>query len=120
MRALRKLTLVGLLIAGLLYWQPWRGVAPAALPFDPAQADGQMLTLEGTVTNLYARVSHRGNPYFTFDLDTGAGGVRVFEFGTPPCPAGSHVTVAGVFHQVKQVSSYTFFNQVDATRVTCR
>lgn len=120
MRALGRLAVVGLLVAGLLYWQPWRGVGSPALPFDPAQADGRTLTLEGTVRNLDARVSHRGNPYFTFDLDTGTGEVRVFEFGTPPCPAGSHASAVGVFHQVKHVSGYTFFNQLDATRVTCQ
>lgn len=91
----------------------------AGLPFGPAAADGQVITLEGTVRHLDVSVSHRGNTYFTFDLDTGTGAVRVFRFGVPQCVAGSRAAVAGVFHRVKHVSGHTFYNQVDAERVTC-
>ena len=118
MRVLRRLTVVGSLVAALLY--VWRGVTSTGLPFDPAAADGQVVTLEGTMRRLDAHVSHRGNAYFTFDLDTGTGAVRVFRFGTPECVAGSRAAVAGVFRRVKRVSGYTFYNEVDAERVICR
>ena len=120
MHILRRLAVAGFLISVLLYAQPWRGATSATLPFDPVEADGQVVTLEGTVQRLDARVSHRGNAYFTFDLDTGTGSVRVFRFGVPKCAAGSRATVAGTFHRVKQVSGHTFYNELDAERVSCR
>lgn len=83
-------------------------------------SDGRIVTLEGTVQRLDARVSHRGNAYFAFDLDTGRGAVRVFRFGVPQCVVGSRAVVAGVFHRVKRVGNYTFYDEIDAERVTCR
>ena len=91
-----------------------------ALLSDPARHDGQEVSLAGTLTQLDARVSKRGNPYYTFKLDDGSGGVTVFSFGRPPCPAGSPVTVDGAFRRVKQVSGHTFHDQIDARRVACR
>jgi len=120
MRVLRRLAVIGFVVSTLLYAQPWRGVFAAGLPFDPATADGRLIMLEGTVERLDTRVSHRGNAYFTFDLGTQMGAVRVFQFGVPQCLTGSKATVTGVFHRVKRVSGYTFYDQVDADRVTCR
>ncbi len=93
--------------------------AVKALLADPARYDGQIVTLTGTVTSLDVRVSQRGNSYYTFKLDDGSGRVTVFSFGDPPCPEGRAVNVEGQFLRVKEISGYTFYNQVDATRVTC-
>lgn len=79
----------------------------------------QVISLSGTVTNLDVRVSQRGNRYYTFKLDDGSGRVTIFSFGDAPCPEGSPVAVEGEFLRVKYISGYTFYNQVDATRVTC-
>jgi hypothetical protein len=87
---------------------------------DPARYDGQSVTLAGSVTQLEARVSKRGNSYYTFRLADGSSRVIVFSYGEPPCPAGSEVTVQGVFNRVKQVGNYTFYDQIDAKRVVCR
>lgn len=87
---------------------------------DPARYDGQSVSLAGTLTQLDARVSRRGNAYYTFKLDDGSARVTVFAFGQPPCPSGSRVTVDGAFRRVKQVSGHTFHDQVDARRVACR
>ena len=87
---------------------------------DPARYDGQTVTLAGNLTQLDARVSRRGNAYYTFKLDDGSGRLTVFAFGQPPCPSGSRVTVDGQFRRVKQVSGHTFHDQVDARRVACR
>ena len=114
------MAVAGLIVSALLYAQPWRGASPARLPFDPVASDGRVVTVEGTVQGLDARVSHRGNAYFTFDLDTGTGAVRVFQFGAPECVVGSRALVAGVFHRVKRVGNYTFYDEIDAERVTCR
>jgi hypothetical protein len=82
--------------------------------------DGQAVTLGGTVTQLDARISKRGNAYYTFRLDDGSGRIAVFAFGQPPCPSPSRVTVDGEFRHVKRVGGHTFYDQVDARRVVCR
>jgi DNA polymerase III alpha subunit len=87
---------------------------------DPTRHDGQAVTLDGTIAYLDARVSKKGNPYYTFKLDDGSGRLTVFSFGEPPCPARSRVTVDGQFRRVKQQSGHTFRDQIDARRVTCR
>jgi hypothetical protein len=87
---------------------------------DPARHDGQTFTLDGTIAYLDARVSKKGNPYYTFKLDDGSGRLTVFSYGEPPCSAKSRVTVEGPFRRVKQQGGYTFHNQIDARRVTCR
>ena len=120
MTVLRTLVVAVVIVTTLIWWGQRRATGPAGLPFDAAQYDNQRITLNGTETNLHARVSQRGNSYFTFDLDTGSGSVRIFEFGTPPCPDRSHVTVEGMFHHVKHVSGYTFYDQIDAERITCQ
>ncbi len=119
MRVVRRLAIVGALVSAVLYGQPWRAAAPAELPFDATAADGHEVRLEGTVRHLDARISRRGNHYYTFDLYAGKGAVRVFRFGVPECTDGSQATVAGVFHHVKRVSGYTFYDEVDAERVRC-
>jgi len=117
-RAARAVALQALLVFLLSCGQQPDGPIKALLS-DPARYDGQMISLSGALTNLDVRVSHRGNSYYTFELDDGSGRVTIFSFGGPPCPAGSLVTVEGQFLRVKYVSGYTFYNQVDAKRVTC-
>ena len=91
-----------------------------ALLSDPGRYDGQAVALAGTVSQLDARVSRRGNAYYTFKLDDGSGRVTVFSFGQLPCPSPSRVTVAGEFRHVKRVNGHTFYDQIDARRVVCR
>jgi hypothetical protein len=91
-----------------------------AILADPARYDGQPVMLAGSVSRLDARVSRRGNPYYTFTLDDGSGRLTVFSFGRAPCPSPTRVTVDGEFRQVKKVGSHTFHDQVDARRVVCR
>ncbi|MBI1893872.1 MAG: hypothetical protein HYS14_07175 [Candidatus Rokubacteria bacterium] len=86
----------------------------------PDQFDGKAVTLVGTVRNLDARVSRRGNPYYTFDLAAGGRSIKIFSFGRPPCPGRSAVSVEGVFQKVKRVSGRTFYNEVEAQRVVCQ
>jgi hypothetical protein len=93
--------------------------SPTALLAEPDRFDGQAVTIRGTVTNLQERVSRAGNPYYTLDLSDGKQAIRVFSFGAAPCRVGV-ATVEGVFAKVKQRGRYTFYNEVTATRVTCR
>lgn len=87
---------------------------------DPARYDNQPVSLAGTVNQLDARISRKGNDYYTFTLDDGSGRITVFSFGHPPCTSPDRVAVDGTFRRVKQVGRHTFHNQVDARRVTCR
>lgn len=116
----RALAVVLLLVAALVSCTGEPDGPIQALLSDPGRYDGQMISLSGTVTNLDVRESHRGNQYYTFELDDGSGRLTVFQFGDPSCPTGSLVNVEGKFLQVKRVSGYTFYNQLDATRVTCQ
>jgi hypothetical protein len=86
----------------------------------PERYDGQSVTLEGTVTHLSERVSQRGNAYYTFDLRDSTGVIRTFSFGKATCTEGMRATVDGTFERAKQVGRYTFYNEVTASRVTCR
>ena len=113
---LRRPTYATALIGLLRWWAYSR--QPDRLPFDPATYDGQRIEVSGAVTNVDLRTSHGGRPYYTLALSTGSGRVTVFSFGDPPCPEGSRVTVRGWFHQVKRVSGYTFYNQLDADGVS--
>jgi hypothetical protein len=85
----------------------------------PDRFDGRTVAIMGTITNLQERVSRAGNPYYTLDLSDGKQARRVFSFGTAPCRAGA-ATVEGTFAKVKQQGRYTFYNEVTATRMTCR
>ena len=93
--------------------------SPSDILANPDRFDGQAITIRGTVTNLQERVSRAGNPYYTLDLRDGKQAIRIFSFGTAPCRAGT-ATVEGTFAKVKQQGRYTFYNEVTATRVTCR
>ena len=93
--------------------------SPSDILANPDRFDGQAITIRGTVTNLQERVSRAGNPYYTLDLRDGKQAIRIFSFGTAPCRAGT-ATVEGTFAKAKQQGRYTFYNEVTATRVTCR
>ncbi|HZP39501.1 MAG TPA: hypothetical protein VFE48_23730 [Methylomirabilota bacterium] len=93
--------------------------SPSDILGDPDRFDGQTIVITGTVTNLQERVSRRGNPYYTLDLRDGKQAIRVFSFGAAPCRAGA-ATVEGTFAKLKKQGKYTFYNEVEATRVTCR
>jgi len=93
--------------------------SPSAILSSPDRFDGKSVTMYGSITNLHETVSHRGNPYYTFDLSDGKRTIRVFSFGKAPCRAGT-VTVEGTFDQVKQVGTRTFRNEVTAAQVICR
>lgn len=116
-----------LLLAALCGWAilltssiaPGVNTSPTDILKNPDRFDGQAVTIRGTVIILQERVSRAGNPYYTLDLNDGKQAIRVFSFGTAPCRAGA-ATVEGTFAKVKQQGRYSFYNEVTATRVTCR
>ena len=95
-------------------------VSPSEILAAPDRFDGQAVTLQGLVTNYRARVSQRGNAYYTFDLSDGRRPVRVFSFGDSPCEDGMTARVEGTFEKLKRQAQHAFHNEVTATRVTCR
>jgi hypothetical protein len=97
----------------------WLLVPAPALPLDPVAYDHQRVRLEGTVTALKSTVSHRGNPYYFFVLETGRGSVVVFKFGSSRCAEGQRATVEGVFHHVYERGGKTFTDEIDAEFVKC-
>lgn len=89
--------------------------SPRAVMANPDHFDGKAIVVEGTATNIFFKVSRRGNPYYTFDLTDGAGSVKVFSFGKPVISDGERVKVFGRFMKVKRAGKYTFYNEIDAS-----
>lgn len=79
----------------------------------PSTYDGQHVDVRGTVEHLEQKVSHKGNPYVTFSLCSSQC-IHVFGFGSPNLTDGQTIKVHGTFAAVKHVSSYTFYNEIDA------
>jgi hypothetical protein len=116
---LRWLIGVVAIVALVLRLARWLLVPAPVLPFDPVAYDNQRVRLEGAVTALQSTVSHRGNPYYFFVLDTSRGTVVVFNFGSPKCVEGQRATVEGVFHHVYERGGKTFTDEIDAEFVNC-
>ena len=117
-----KSTCLLLLVVGLALFAPVpieaREAAVSALVQNPAQYDGQTVTLHGTVAALKETVSRRGNDYTTFKLqDPSGGAVSIFAWGHPALKDGDRVEVEGVFQQVRHVGRYTFYDEVEAQSV---
>jgi hypothetical protein len=85
----------------------------AQIAGSPSSYDGQHVDLRGAVEHLEQKVSHKGNRYVTFSLCSSQC-VHVFGFGSPHLSDGQTITVHGTFAGVKRVSSYTFYNEIDA------
>ena len=83
---------------------------------NPNQYDGKMVQIEGKVTALKAKISKKGNPYFTFKLFEGDKSTTVFNFGGPSIREGDSVRVIGMYQKVKHVGRYTFYNEIDASK----
>ena len=92
---------------------------PSEILANPDRFDGQVVTIEGTMTNLRQRVSRRGDPYYKFDLSDSKQAIRVFSLGRSPCRSGA-VMVEGTFDKMKRGRRYTSYNVVNASRVICR
>jgi hypothetical protein len=87
---------------------------------NPAGFNSQIITLQGTTIALKETTSRRGNDYTTFKLQDPSGrcAVDIFTWGHPLLTNGDHVRVEGVFETEHHQSPYTFYNEVQATKVT--
>ena len=79
--------------------------------------DHQSVTLQGTVAALRETTSRAGNDYTTFKLQDGGCDVNIFTWGHPTLTNGDHVRVEGVFETEHHQGRYTFYNEVEATKV---
>jgi hypothetical protein len=86
----------------------------------PVSFDHQTVVLQGTVTALKETTSRRGNDYTTFKLQdpSGCGTLDIFTWGHPALSNGDQVRVDGVFETEHHQGHYTFYNEVQATKVT--
>lgn len=86
----------------------------------PVNFDHQAVTLQGTVTALKETTSRRGNDYTTFKLQdpSGCGALEIFAWGHPALSNGDQVRVDGTFETEHHQGHYTFYNEVQATKVT--
>ena len=86
----------------------------------PAGFDHQNVVLQGTAVGVKETTSHRGNDYITFKLQdaSGCGAVNIFTWGHPAVSDGDEVLLEGVFETEHHQGRYTFYNQVEATKVT--
>ena len=86
----------------------------------PAAFDHQSVTLQASVSALKETTSRRGNDYTTFKLQdpSGCGAVTIFIWGHPSLSNGDQVRVEGVFETEHHHGQYTFYNEVQAAKVT--
>src|SRR5262249_37816288 len=103
----------------------WIAIAKAAeinvceIVAKPASFDHRTVTLQGTATAVKETTSRRGNDYTTFKLQGagGCGAVDIFTWSHPTLANGDHVRVDGVFETEHHQGHYTFYNEVQATKV---
>jgi hypothetical protein len=87
---------------------------------NPTAFDHQSVTLQGTAAAVKETTSHRGNDYTTFKLQDGSNGesLSVFTWGHPILSTGDRVRVDGVFETEHHQGRYTFYNELEATKIT--
>jgi hypothetical protein len=86
----------------------------------PQDFDHKSVTLKGTAINVKETTSRRGNDYTTFKLQDSAGcAVTIFTWGHPTLNTCDQVSVDGVFETERHQGRYTFYNEIQATKVSC-
>jgi hypothetical protein len=95
-------------------------VGVCSLATNRANFDHQSVTLQGTAIEVKETTSRRGNSYTTFKLQdstTSSCAVSIFTWGHPALTNGANVRVEGVFETEHHQGRYTFYNEVQATKV---
>ena len=108
--------MVGVLIAPVVTSAAEIGVCQ--LVAKPASFDHQNVILQGSVMGLKETTSRAGNDYTTFKLQDGSCTVSIFAWGHPALTNSDHVRIEGVFETEHHQGRYTFYNEVEATKVT--
>jgi hypothetical protein len=111
-------TTAGLLICSITANAGEVGVC--SLATNRASFDHQNITLQGMAIGVKETTSRRGNDYTTFKLQDSTDDsctVNIFTWGHPKLTNGDHVRVEGVFETEHHQGRYTFYNEVEATKV---
>jgi hypothetical protein len=86
----------------------------------PQDFDHTNVSLKGAPINVKQTTSRRGNDYTTFKLQDSFGcAVTVFTWGHPTLSTCDQVNIDGVFETEHHQGPYTFYNEIQATKVTC-
>ena len=86
---------------------------------NPKSFNHQNVSLQGTIGSLRETTSRRGNDYTTFKLqDPSCRGLNIFMWGHLALANGDHVHVDGLFETEHHQGQYTFYNEVEATKVS--
>jgi hypothetical protein len=86
----------------------------------PQEFDHKSVTLKGMAVNVKETTSRRGNDYTTFKLQDSTGcSVSIFTWGHPTLNNCDQVDVEGVFETEHHQGPYTFYNEIQATKVNC-
>jgi hypothetical protein len=86
----------------------------------PQDFDHKSVTLKGAPLNVKQTTSQRGNEYTTFKLQNSAGcALTIFSWGHPSLSTCDQVSVEGVFETEHHQGRYTFYNEIQATKVSC-
>ena len=79
---------------------------------------GKEVSVSGKVSNLRRKTSKIGNPYTTFSLVGGSGGIiNVYFRGHTQVNEGKSAKVTGIYRKEKRVGEYTFKNEIEATDI---
>ena len=93
-------------------------VTACAIKDHPKSFDRQTMNSRGTAAEVRQTTSHRGNDYSTFRLEDGGCSLKVFTWGHPSIKAGDCVQVEGVFETEHHQGGYTFYNELQADKVS--
>jgi hypothetical protein len=86
----------------------------------PQDFDHKSVSLKGAPSIVKETTSRRGNDYTTFNLQDSAGcTVKVFTWGHSTISTCDQVNVDGVFETEHRQGPYTFYNEIQANKVTC-
>lgn len=80
--------------------------------------DGKEICVTGAVEELDARVSRKGNHYFTFKMTESGQMLKIFSQGDPSFKDGQKVTACGKYEISRTVGSQTFHDEVSASTNT--
>ncbi len=99
---------------------PDTSLGPPFLMSHASAYNGHHVAVEGIVTNVVARISHAGNSYETFNLCSHdvVVCVHVFTWGQPSFSQGEETTVHGTFWTVKHVGSYSYYDEIEADKIS--
>lgn len=90
----------------------------SAIVADSHKFDGKVVCVEGSVSRLKFKTSKKGNAYTTFSVNDDNGkSLNVFSHVTLSVKERDKVKVTGRYDVEKRVGRYTFYNEIDASRV---